>query len=104
MSKKSTDVNLKGILNNLEEETSEETINIRKSNAGRPATIKREITKSSQEGLKENWTRATFIVREDLLDKLKDYSYTDRRTLKEIVNEMIDDYLKDKEIIERSNK
>lgn len=104
MSKKNTNVNLKGILSNLEEETSQEAINIRKSNAGRPATIKREITKSSQEGLQENWTRATFIIREDLLDKLKDYAYTDRRTLKEIINEMIDDYLKDKEIIERSNK
>lgn len=104
MSKKNTDVNLKGILNSLEQETPQETINIRKSKAGRPSTIKREITKSSQEGLPVNWTRATFIVREDLLDKLKDYAYTDRRTLKEIINEMIEDYLQDKEIIERSNK
>ena len=38
---------------------------------GRPKTQFREITKSSQEGTKENETRATFIVREDLLDKLK---------------------------------
>lgn len=106
MSTKKTDVNLKGILSSLEDNAAEqqEELNIRKSNAGRPATIKREITKSSQEGLQENWTRATFIVREDLLDKLKDYAYTDRRTLKEVINEMIEDYLKDKDIIERSNK
>lgn len=68
---------------------------------GRPQTIFREIEKTSQENLPENWTRATFIIREDRLKKLKDYAYTDRRTLKEIVNEMLDVYLADKEIIER---
>lgn len=107
MSAKKTDVNIKGILNSLEDTQQDqqiETINARKNAAGRPATIKREIDKSSQEGLPENWTRATFIVREDLLGKLKDYAYTDRRTLKEIINEMIADYLKDKYIIERGNK
>ncbi|HZK83361.1 MAG TPA: hypothetical protein VFC58_01525 [Desulfosporosinus sp.] len=78
--------------------------NARKSAAGRPPTIKREIEKSSQEGLPENWTRATFILREDLLKRLKDYSYTDRRSLKEIINEMIEDYLQNKDIIERGGK
>ena len=72
------------------------------SRLGRPQTIKREYEKSSQEGLPENWTRATFILREDLLKKLKDYAYTDRRTLKEIVSEMVESYLKDKETIERN--
>lgn len=86
-----------------QEQQQEETISVRKSNAGRPSTIKREIEKSSQEGLPENWTRATFIVKEDLLKKLKDYSYTDRRSLKEIVNEMITEYLQDKDIIERND-
>ena len=55
---------------------------------------------SSQEGLKENWTRATFIVREDILEKFKDYAYTERLTHKELIN-ILEDYLKDKEIIER---
>lgn len=67
--------------------------------AKKPA--RRVIEKTSQENLPENWTRATFIIREDRLEKLKDYAYTDRRTLKEIVNEMLDEYLADKEIIER---
>ena len=69
---------------------------------GRPRTIKRDYDKSSQEGLPEQWTRATFIVREDLLKNLKDYAYTERKTIKEVVNEMIEDYLKDKDIIERN--
>ena len=75
-----------------------------RSAAGRPQTIKREITKSSQEGLKENWTRYTVIMREDLLERLKDYAWTDRRSIKEIVNEMVEDYLADKEIMKRDDK
>lgn len=63
--------------------------------------VRREYTKSSQEGLKENWTRATFIVREDILEKFKDYAYTERLTHKELINSILEDYLKDKEIIER---
>lgn len=72
-----------------------------RSKLGRPRLSQREYDKSSQENLPENWTRATFIVREDRLKRLKDYAYTDRRTLKDIVNEMIDQYLEGKEIIEQ---
>jgi len=71
---------------------------------GRPRTIYREYEKSSQEGLQDNFTRATFIVREDLLKKLKDYAYTERETLKDVVNKMIADFLEGKEIIERDDK
>lgn len=70
---------------------------------GRPRTIYREYEKTSQEGLQDDFTRATFIVREDLLKKLKDYAYTERKTLKDTVNEMIAQYLDGKEIIERED-
>lgn len=69
---------------------------------GRPKTIDREYTKSSQEGLQENWTRATFIVREDLLEKLKDLAYTNRTTIKDEINGALAEYLEGKETIERS--
>ena len=72
-----------------------------KLKAGRPATSKRVITKTSQEGLDEGYTRATFIVREKLLEKLKDYAYTDRRSLKVIINEILEAYLKDKRPMKR---
>jgi len=71
-------------------------VQVRKSGAGRPRTIKREITKSSQEGLPEGWTRATFLVRESVLDKLKAVAYWDRRTIKEVVDDALVAYLKDK--------
>ncbi len=35
------------------------------------------------------YQRATFIVREDLLKKLKDYAYTERREIKDVVNEIL---------------
>ncbi len=53
---------------------------------GRPVTQTKEITKSSQEGTKEKETRATFIVNEELLDKLKAIAYWDRVLIKDVVN------------------
>ena len=53
---------------------------------GRPVTQTKEITKSSQEGTKENETRATFIVNEELLDKLKAIAYWDRVLIKDVIN------------------
>lgn len=53
---------------------------------GRPVTQTKEITKSSQEGTKENETRATFIVNEELLEKLKAVAYWERKLIKEVIN------------------
>jgi hypothetical protein len=64
-----------------------------KPKVGRPKTNFKEITKSSQEGTKENETRATFIVREDLLEKLKAVAYWERMLYKEVVNTALEEYL-----------
>ena len=56
-----------------------------KPKKGRPITQTKEITKSSQEGTKENETRATFIVNEELLEKLKAVAYWERRMIKEVI-------------------
>jgi len=57
-----------------------------KPKRGRPVTQTKEITKSSQEGTKENETRATFIINEELLEKLKAIAYWDRSLIKDVVN------------------
>ncbi len=57
-----------------------------KPKRGRPVTQTKEITKSSQEGTKENETRATFIINEELLEKLKAIAYWDRILIKDVVN------------------
>ena len=58
---------------------------------GRPVTQTKEITKSSQEGTKENETRATFIVNEELLEKLKAIAYWDRVLIKDIINTALEE-------------
>lgn len=68
-----------------------------------PEPEKKVYEKSSKEGLKDNYTRATFIVREDLLEKLKNLAWYERKTIKDTVNEMIEEYLEDKEIPERND-
>lgn len=49
---------------------------------------------SSKHGLKLGSTRATFIVKEELLKKLKDLAYWERRKIQDVVNEALEDYLK----------
>ena len=58
---------------------------------GRPVTQFKEITKSSQEGTKENETRATFIVNEELLEKLKAVAYWDRVMIKDVINTALEE-------------
>ena len=61
--------------------------------AGRPKTSTRQITKSSQENTKEGETRATFIVKEHLLEAVKNIAYWDRTMIKDIVNTALQDYI-----------
>jgi hypothetical protein len=65
----------------------------KKPKRGRSATSTREITKSSQEGTKENETRATFIVNEELLEKLKAIAYWERRLLKDIISTTLEEII-----------
>jgi len=61
----------------------------KRTKAGRP----RVITKSSQEGTKENETRATFIVNENQLEKIKTLSRSEGVQIKEIINRALGDFL-----------
>ena len=62
------------------------------------------MTGSSQEGLKDGWTRATFILREDYLEKVKALAYWKRKNIKEVMDEVLGAYLKGKKIKPRRNK
>ena len=63
------------------------------SDQAEPKAAKKEITKTSQIGTKEKETRATFIVNEDLLEKMKSLAYWDRVLIKDIVNSAFEDYI-----------
>jgi len=54
--------------------------------------------KTTQLGLHDGWTRATFILRKNHLEKLKALAYWERRTIKEVIDEALESYLKDKRI------
>jgi hypothetical protein len=51
---------------------------------------------SAQAGLTVEWTRATFICRTELLEKLKDYAYTERLSLKDALDMALSEFLEDK--------
>jgi hypothetical protein len=70
-----------------------ETPTTAKPKRGRPKEINRVVTKTSQSGLREGLTRATFIIQEETLDKLKERAYTDRKKLKDLVTEALNYYL-----------
>ena len=95
MSKK----NFSGGLNSLlGDKTESKKATDNKAPVGRPKKQFKEITKSSQEGTKENETRATFIVNEDLLEKVKAVAYWDRVLIKDVLNKALE------EIVEKYEK
>lgn len=54
--------------------------------------------KSSQKGLQEGWSRATFILKKEYIEKLKALSYWERTTIKEIVDDALSNYFSDKDV------
>jgi len=52
--------------------------------------------KTTQQGLQDGWTRATFILRKRHLEELKTLAYWERKTIKEVIDEALDSYLKRK--------
>jgi len=61
-------------------------------------------TKTSYDGLREGWTRATFILREDYLEKIKSLAYWKRRNIKEVIDDVLGEYLKGRKIKPRRGK
>ncbi len=59
---------------------------------------------SSQRGLQDGWTRATFILKKNHLEKLKALAYWERKTIKELMDEALGDYLEGRKIKSISNK
>ncbi len=55
---------------------------------------------SSHKGLQPGWTRATFILKQEHINKIKALAYWERVTLKEILEEALVLYLHDKDVAE----
>ena len=57
-----------------------------------------ENASSLDKGLKDGWTRATFVLRKDYLSKLKAVSYWERKKMKQVIDEALGAYLNGKRI------
>lgn len=64
-----------------------------KKKLGRPLNERIVRDNTVQEGLTADFTRATFIVEVELLEKLKDHAYTERLSLKDLINKILREYL-----------
>lgn len=53
----------------------------------------------SQEGLREGFTRVTFILKNEQLEEIKNLSTSKQRTILEIMNEVLESYLSTKKNI-----
>ena len=73
-------------------------MNNKQKKRGRPKTSTRVITKSSQAGTKEGYTRATFIIREEYLEKIKAQAYWERKEIKQVIEEILEKHLEGKKI------
>lgn len=80
---------LDSLVNNLDQEAPAKA----KAKPGRKKTNNKVISKTSQEGTREGETRATFIVVEDSLEKVKNIAYWERLDYKEVVNEAFTEYI-----------
>ena len=60
------------------------------------APKKKYKTKTSQEGTRDGEIRATFIVKESLLEKIKAVAYWERVQIKTVVNDALESYLSKK--------
>ncbi len=64
-----------------------------KKRKGRPRTIFNPNPKSGNEGLREGMTRATFLVNEEILKKIKDIAHLEKRFIKDVINEALSDLI-----------
>lgn len=65
----------------------------KKETRGRPRTNFKKVDSTSEEGTKVGETRATFILNKENLDKLKSLAYWERLSIKEVVAEMVQQYI-----------
>ena len=74
-------------------EITEEYLASQKRKGGRPKTQNWRITKSSEEKTKQDETRATFIVKKELLPKLKAIAYWERAMIKDVIHTALTDFI-----------
>lgn len=77
--------------------------NVSKSNSVENAPLTQSTnlndqSSAAENGLTEGWTRATFIIKKEHLNKIKDLAWWERATIKEVMHDALKKYLNDKNI------
>ena len=87
MAKKNFTGGLNSLLQSTKpDKTTKEEGSEKQAKVGRPKTSTKEVKKTSEIGTKEGEIRATFIVLEDKLEKIKALAYWEREQIKDTVN------------------
>jgi len=47
---------------------------------------------------KDRFEKTTFLIDKELMEKVRDYSYWERKDITKIINEILEEYFKDKKI------
>ena len=63
---------------------------------GRPRNPNIVRDNTPQKGLTSEWTRASFIIRVEQHEKIKDYAYTERLSIKETMEIILNEFFADK--------
>jgi len=53
---------------------------------------------AAKRGLQEDLIRATFILKQDYLEKIKAYAYWERLQIKDVFDDMCEQFFKDKKV------
>ena len=61
-------------------------------------TLTKDEKNCSGKGLTAGWTRNTFILRKEYMEKIKALAYWERKKIKDVVDEALGAYLKGKKI------
>jgi len=64
-------------------------------------SISSKQSNTTKAGLRAGWTRATFIVKEDQVEKLRDLAYWDRKDIKDVMAEALAAFLKGRKVAPR---
>lgn len=93
MGKKTFTSSTSTILNRVQEARVEEQTKQAGDESRQMGRPRNRRTSTSQQGLRDGLTRMTFIVSQEHQDKLKYISYNERLSIREILDEAIEDYL-----------
>lgn len=109
MKQKDFSTGLKDVLGSTKKKTTKAKAAPKKTETASPLKKKKEtrgrkpnpnprvLTKTSQKGTKAGESRATYILKEELIEKLKDLAYWEREALKDVVGEVLTKYVADYE-------